>query len=379
MILENLEIRTPISTGGIKRIIINGNRIQDIQAIEPEPPGVKVDRIQFKDAVALPGFINSHDHLDFNLFPLLANRIYNNYTEWARDIQTTGKKEIEAVLQIPEDTRIEWGCYKNLLNGFTTVVNHGKKLKIGNSPVAINQSCTSLHSTAFEKFWKLKLNNPLDQNRLVAMHIGEGRDEMATREIDKVKRWNYLGKKIIAVHGIAMNKKQAGGFEALVWCPASNQKLIGETAEIEELEKAITIVFGTDSTLSAGWNAWMHFRLGLGQPGVNETGILEMLTSAPAELWNLKDKGILEKNAIADIVITEQKSDLFQNNPENMLMVIQNGKIRLFDESLANQVKLPNFSKLSINNRVKFIEGDMPALINKIRSYYPSIDLPVSV
>jgi cytosine/adenosine deaminase-related metal-dependent hydrolase len=381
MILENLVIRgmIPTSIGNrTKRIVIKEDRIQSIQPMEQDNPAEKGNRIQFKNAVALPGFINSHDHLEFNLFPLLANRVYNNYTEWARDIQRSGKKEIEAVVRIPEELRIEWGCYKNLLNGFTTIVNHGKKLEIGNSPVHVHQSCTSLHSTTFEKFWKLKLNNPLNRTKVIAMHIGEGRDEMASREIDKVIKWNFIRKRIIAVHGIAMNKKQAEEFEALVWCPASNQKLIGETAEIEALENVIPIVFGTDSTLSACWNAWMHFRLGLGEPGMNESRLLKMLTCKPAELWNLQDKGVLKDDAMADIVITEQKAGLFQNNPEDMLMVIQNGKIRLFDESLASQIQLSGFTRISINRRVKFVEGDMPALIKKIRSYYPSIDLPVS-
>jgi cytosine/adenosine deaminase-related metal-dependent hydrolase len=223
------------------------------------------------------------------------------------------------------------------------------------------------------------LNNPLNRNRVVAMHIGEGRDEMAEKEIEMVSRWNFLHKKIIAVHGIAMNKKQAELFKGLVWCPASNQKLIGETAEIEQLENVIPIVFGTDSTLSAGWNAWMHFRLGLREPGMNESVLLKMLTATPAELWDLQGKGILKANAVADIVITEQKADLFQNNPEDMLMVVQNGRIRLFDESLASQIQLPNFSKLSINKRVKFVEGDLRGLINRIRSWYPSIDLPINV
>jgi cytosine/adenosine deaminase-related metal-dependent hydrolase len=385
MILENLVLRgttyeVPMTFGtGPVRIVLNGDRIHAIQSIDQNYTEENKDRIQFSNAIALPGFINSHDHLDFNLFPLLANRVYNNYSEWAGDIQVTRKKEIEAVLRIPEEIRIEWGCYKNLLNGFTTVVNHGKNLEIRNSPVHVHQSCTSLHSTAFERSWKIKLNNPLNRKRVVAMHIGEGRDEMAEKEIEMVSRWNFLHKKIIAVHGIAMNKKQAELFKGLVWCPASNQKLIGETAEIEQLENVIPIVFGTDSTLSAGWNAWMHFRLGLREPGMNESVLLKMLTATPAELWDLQGKGILKANAVADIVITEQKADLFQNNPEDMLMVVQNGRIRLFDESLASQIQLPNFSKLSINKRVKFVEGDLPGLINRIRSWYPSIDLPINV
>ena len=381
MILENVAIRglipLPVTRDGAKRIVIKGDQIQAIRSIDQDHNGKTDECIRFENAVAFPGLINSHDHLDFNLFPLLANRVYNNYTEWARDVQASGKKEIEAVLKIPGDIRIKWGCYKNLLNGFTTVVNHGKRIEPGDSPIHIYQSCTSLHSTAFEKRWKLKLNNPFNRRRMVAMHIGEGRDEMAANEIDTVIKYNRLHKQIIAIHGIAMSNKQAESFEGLVWCPASNYKLIGETADIEELVDILPVAFGTDSTLSAGWNAWEHFRLALGEPVMTEDLLLDILTSRPTTIWNMFRKGMMAENAVADLVIMEQNQNLFENNPENILMVIQNGKIRLFDESLAGQVQLPGFSRLSVNNRVKFVEGDVPGLINKIRSYHPTIDLPV--
>jgi cytosine/adenosine deaminase-related metal-dependent hydrolase len=376
MILENIGMW---GMTGQQRIVIEDGRIQAIQLMQENRDRVNGRSIQFRGAIAIPGLINSHDHLDFNLFPLLANRVYNNYTEWARDIRTSGKKVIDEVLKIPEALRVEWGCYKNLLNGFTTVVNHGKRLILPNTPVDVYQSCTSLHSTAFEKYWKLKLNNPLNRETVVAMHIGEGRDEMASKEINAVTRWNLAGKKIVAVHGIAMNEKQSQQFKGLVWCPASNEKLIGETAAVGELEHTIPIVFGTDSTLSAGWNAWTHFRIAIRKPGITEGKLLRMLTSTPADLWDMKGKGRLLENACADVMVIEQKEDLFELNPENILMVIQKGKIRLFDETLAAQIQLPSFAKLTIKGRVKFVEGDLPGLINKIRSYCPSIEIPVSV
>jgi cytosine/adenosine deaminase-related metal-dependent hydrolase len=376
MILENIGMW---GMTGQQRMVIEDGQIQAIQSMQENRGRVNGGSIQFKGAIAIPGLINSHDHLDFNLFPLLANRVYNNYTEWARDIRISGKKVIDEVLKIPEALRIEWGCYKNLLNGFTTVVNHGKKLALSNTPVDVYQSCTSLHSTAFEKYWKLKLNNPLNRDKVVAMHIGEGRDEMASKEINTVIRWNLAGKKIIAVHGIAMEEKQAQEFSGLVWCPASNEKLIGETAAVSDLEQTIPVVFGTDSTLSAGWNAWSHFRIAIRKPGTTEDKLLSMLTSTPADLWDMKGKGRLLENACADVVVIEQKEDLFELNPENILMVIQKGKIRLFDETLAAQIQLPSFARLTINGRIKFVEGDLPGLINKIRSYCPFLDIPVSV
>src|SRR5580700_225748 len=76
--------------------------------------------IEFENALAFPGLINSHDHLDFNSFPQLGNYVYNNYVEWGNDIHQQNKAVINAVLKIPKTLRIQWGVYKNLLNGITT-------------------------------------------------------------------------------------------------------------------------------------------------------------------------------------------------------------------------------------------------------------------
>src|ERR1044071_3735591 len=70
-------------------------------------------------AWAFPGLINSHDHLDFNLFPQLGNKVYSNYADWANDIQKNNGEEIESVLKIPLSLRVQWGVYKNLLSGIT--------------------------------------------------------------------------------------------------------------------------------------------------------------------------------------------------------------------------------------------------------------------
>src|ERR1700755_837193 len=71
--------------------------------------------IYFNDAIVFPGLINSHDHLDFNLFPSLGDRTYANYTEWGKYIHEHYKDRIDSVLKIPGILREQWGIYKNLL------------------------------------------------------------------------------------------------------------------------------------------------------------------------------------------------------------------------------------------------------------------------
>src|SRR5215216_3630296 len=117
-------------------------------------------QLNFDEAISFPGLVNSHDHLDFNLFPQFGGEIYNNYTEWGNHIHKKYKNEITEVLKVPLDLRVQWGLFKNLLCGVTTVVNHGAYLNIADPVINVLQP-QCIHSVQFDRLWKLKLNNPL--------------------------------------------------------------------------------------------------------------------------------------------------------------------------------------------------------------------------
>jgi hypothetical protein len=198
-----------------------------------------------------------------------------------------------------------------------------------------------------------------------------------------------LKRNLVGVHGVAMNNEQAKNFKALIWCPESNRVLLKKHAPIAHLKKNIRIVFGTDSTLTGDWNIWNHLRLAKSLQQVNDAELFGMVTNSPAELWNLK-KGRLEPGYDADIVIIQNKnsphtfSDLLKTNPEDILMIVHKGNIRLFDESLLLQFKklsvaVSRFSRVEINGRIKFTEGNLPDLISAIKSYQPSLNFPVGV
>ena len=93
-------------------------------------------------------------------FPYWVTGCYNNYTEWGEDIHDNNREDIHAVLKIPPDLRVQWGMYKNLLGGVTTVANHGKQLEINDPFITVLQDYCSLHSVAFERNWRYKLNRP---------------------------------------------------------------------------------------------------------------------------------------------------------------------------------------------------------------------------
>ncbi len=336
-------------------------------------------RLELNGAIALPGFINSHDHLEFNCFPALGNKIYKNYTEWGPDIRSSYADTIKQVLQIPEPLRIAWGLYKNLFNGFTTVVNHGKKLAVNDELISVFQDCTPLHSPAFEKNWKWKLKNIFSKGPVV-MHTGEGIDDAAKQEIDELIRSNWFRKKIIGIHGVSMSEQQAVAFEGLVWCPASNYFFLGQTAAVDQLKKNTRVVFGTDSTLTSSWSIQEHFQLAKKNGNVTEKEFVAMLTTEPADLWKIQDRGSIAAGKTANLIVIKPGTNIFNLDPSAILLVIHRGNIRLADEFITGIRQTPAvpFSRVRLGDSVKKVQGRPLEIAQEIKKYFSSLYIPFS-
>ncbi|SEN40434.1 Amidohydrolase family protein [Mucilaginibacter gossypiicola] len=349
-------------------------------------PSIADDREQltFVDAIAFPGLINSHDHLDFNLFPQFGNKIYDSYTEWGKHIHKAYADEIASVLKIPITLREHWGVYKNLLCGVTTVVNHGEKTTITDPLITIFENCQNIHSVQFEKNWKKRLNHPLKISQPVVIHTGEGTNAEAHTEIDELIKWNLFKRKLIGIHGVAMDAQQAKHFKALVWCPESNYFLLNKTATIDQLKTKTRILFGTDSTLTGYWDIWYHIRLARKTKMLTDHELYHSLTSLPAQTWKL-NTGSITAGLDADIVIAKanRKPGLqaFYNvTPDDILLVMHKGEILLFDESLYHQLTgmlTQNYSKVFTGTHFKYVQGNIHELIAEIKRYKPDADFPV--
>ncbi|MCR8559977.1 amidohydrolase family protein [Mucilaginibacter sp. BJC16-A38] len=343
--------------------------------------------LTFKDALIFPGLINSHDHLDFNLFSPLGNRTYRNYTEWGNYIHKEYKNEIAGVLKIPIALRSEWGVYKNLICGVTTVVNHGERSRLVDPLITIFEDSHCLHSVHFEKYWKLKLNNPLKKDIPVNIHIGEGDDYLSFTEINKLIQYNLLKRGLIGIHAVSMSAEQAEKFEAIVWCPESNYFLLNKTARVDELEKHTKILFGTDSTLTGSWDIWEHLRLARKTGMLTDEKLYRSLNQNPADTWGLNSGSItLGKNA--DLVVAGRRPGkssydaFYKITPEDIQLVVHKGEIRLFDECLLPQLhenQSEGYSRVFLNDTCKYVKGDLPVLIRKIRAYQPDVCFPVTL
>jgi len=383
MIFNNVKMA---GTDKLVNIRVDGGKIANISSsIINEVNGELA--ITFSNAIVFPGLINSHDHLDFDLFPQLGDKIYRNYTEWGQYIHKKYKNEIARVLKIPGPLRYRWGVYKNLLCGVTTVVNHGERSGLENDLLTVFEETQSLHSVQFESGWRFKLNNPFKIKYPVTVHVGEGDDWLSFHEIDQLVWWNLLQKKLIGIHAVAMSETQADKFDAIVWCPQSNYFLLDKTARVDLLKKHTNLLFGTDSTLTSSWNIWEHFRFARNTKLLGDNTLYNTFNKNAAKIWQL-NTGEIAIGKDADIVIakTERHSADFDAfyaiDPSDLLLVVHKGNVRLFDEILLTVFKgidLSDFSKVNINGAGKHVQGDLPGLTQKIREYYPDIDFPVSI
>lgn len=381
MVLNNLRIAF---TGTPANIRITGDRISHVLAGSCPDANTELSLI-FDNAIVFPGLINSHDHLDFNLFPAFGDKHYNNYTEWGGHIHKYYKNEIRSVLEVPIALREQWGVYKNLLCGVTTVVNHGKKISASTNLTTVYEDCHCIHSVQFEKKWKFALNNPLKRKIPVVIHTGEGTDSSSEKEIDKLIKWNLLKRPIIGVHGIAMNATQARAFKALVWCPESNYFLINKTAAIDQLKNTVPVLFGTDSTLTGKWNIWEHIRLARKTGSLTDGELYDTVSINPAKIWDL-NCGQIAPDQYADLVVAKTKPGLngadafFAIDPKDILLVLHKGCIVLFDDELYSQLKdlkMHEYSRVYIDGACKYVAGDLPLLMQKIRRHYPQAYFPV--
>jgi cytosine/adenosine deaminase-related metal-dependent hydrolase len=347
-----------------------------IAAVGPDDtaPDLAID---LSGALAFPGLVNGHDHLEFNLFPALrGDGVHGDYLEWGADIQHRHRAVIARVLRIPAAQRMRWGMFKNLLAGVTSVIHHGA-LPPADPLIDVPGRYRYLHSLGFHRRWPLRLASPFDR-RPVLVHIAEGTSARAAAEPDRLTRWNWWGADLIGIHGIAMSPKQARRWKAVIWCPVSNLFLYGQTAPVQQLKSSTAILFGTDSTLSAGWNLWDHLRVARQIGALTDAELYASLTDGPARVFrDLGSGGTLAPGRRADIVVARRRQPadgsflqaFFGLNPQDLMLVIRRGRILLFDESLRLTSPASDgarYDRVRVGDAIKMVAGGIADLVRDL-------------
>jgi cytosine/adenosine deaminase-related metal-dependent hydrolase len=302
--------------------------------------------LDLRGHLLLPGLINAHDHLEFNLFPRLGRRIYANAGEWAADIHRTDQSPVREHLRVPKETRLFWGGMKNLLSGVTTVAHHNpyeQSVFDDSFPVRVLRRFGWAHSLGFSPDISTRYRNtPPDQPFIV--HAGEGTDECAREEIYRLEQQGLLGSRTVLVHGLGFDDAglelvaQRGA--SLVWCPSSNLLTYGRTLRPER-----ATALGTDSAISAAGDMIDELQVAHRECGASPEKLYGMVTQNAAR--------ILRTGAAADLVAVEDRGQtpaeaLLNLHPE---LVVVAGHLHLISEQLAMRLKTADFHWIHLEGR----------------------------
>jgi cytosine/adenosine deaminase-related metal-dependent hydrolase len=380
MILRGVEVVG--AEAGARDIVVSGRAIARVGDPSPGDPSGEGPVLDFGDAIAFPGLINSHDHLEFNVYPPLGRGGYADYLEWGNDIHRRNRDLISTSQRMPKGDRLRWGSLKNLLCGVTTVAHHGARRDDLRSLPLAAVAATSIHSVGAGPAWRWRLNAPFGRPPHV-IHVAEGTSPRARREIDVLLRWNALRRPLVGVHAIAMNAAQAARFHAVVWCPVSNEFLYGVTADVATLKRSTTILFGTDSTLSANWDLWDHLRRARALGGLDDDELYAAVTWKAAIAWGRRDAGYIARGHAADVVVARRKARdpldaFFAVTPEDILLVLRAGEVLLFDRSVQAVARRPG-SVVRLGSTAKWVAEDVPDLLARMGRHRVASNLPVSV
>ena len=332
--------------------------------------------------IMYPGLINSHDHLEFNLYPRLGVPPYNNAYEWGHDLQKRWSSTIQAIQRIPLRYRLRWGAWKNLFSGVTRVVHHNPyswhfRVRF---PIEVHRQYRFAHSLQFEQNVRSILRRRRNNTPFV-IHLAEGKDAAAEREVRLLAELHALNEWTVAVHAVGITKKDIELLQrskaSVVWCPASNMFLFGKTAPIDELTGKIRVALGTDSSLTGSTTLFEELRMAKQLSSLTPQSLFSLVTEAPRSIFHLSpDAGTLQEGGTADLFLLpawtrDPYDNLLNVNPASINLMMRKGQIVFFDPHLLKNSSLNNSqSVVCLNGQKKILHnGSLQKLFNHIQPF----------
>jgi cytosine/adenosine deaminase-related metal-dependent hydrolase len=332
-------------------IEIAGGLIRSISTLGEDPAcahsALPSDAVDLSGYLILPGLINAHDHLEFNLFPRLGNGPYANYAAWAKDIYQPDGSPVREHSAVPEVIRLWWGGLKNLLSGVTTVCHHNPyvpEVFEGDFPVRVVKRFAWAHSLAFGKDVPAAFSSaPLDVPFII--HLAEGTDAKSAEEIFTLRELGALDSRTVVVHGVGLDAEGISLLEkhraAMVWCPTSNMFTLGKTLSPHTVASFDRLALGSDSALTAQGDLLNEIRFAHQCQGTSPERIFSLVMDLAADVLRLmNDEGTLRPGGIADLIALKDQGKtpaetLVEANSDQIELVVKDGEPKMLSPGMS--------------------------------------------
>jgi cytosine/adenosine deaminase-related metal-dependent hydrolase len=376
-------INARMATGEFSTLRIVGSRIA---ALGADP--IDGDRVvDLEGDRVLPGLINAHDHLQLNSLPRLdSGKHYRHVQDWISDINARRRSDplFEASVAVSRDERLLIGGLKNLLSGVTTVAHHDPLypfLSSAHYPTRVVQNygwSHSLYIDGEEKVCDSYQQTPLGWPWII--HAAEGLYEDAAHEFERLDALGCLGPNTLIVHGIALDHAQRMRLDCaasgLIWCPSSNLRLFGKTADTTDLIGRGRVALGTDSRLSGARDLLEELHIAAEVCGLDESILESLVTRHSARLLKLSDRGALGVGALADILILPARTRLTTAGRAQVRLVLIDGVVRYGDRDCAQRVAPHGeWSDIQVDGRAKILDSHVAKLLSRARTSEIGLEL----
>jgi cytosine/adenosine deaminase-related metal-dependent hydrolase len=334
----------------------------------PKPHDTVVD---LRGAIVLPGLVNAHDHLELNHYGRLKSRErYENASAWIDDMRPRLATDpaIRAGRSQPLVERLFIGGLKNLLAGVTTVAHHNPfypEMR-RTMPVRVVRRYGWAHSFLLERQPAGARGEPggdvarrwqaTPADAPFVLHLAEGVDEEARRELPRLEALGCLKANTVIVHGVAIDgdgwRRVAAAGAGLVWCPGSNDFLFGRSVPVRDLldstDRAagagagarLAIALGTDARITGSRDLLDELRVARAAAPVSPAELLHMVTTGPAALLHQPKSGRLAVGAPADLMVIppfdpDPAAALLKATRRDVRLVMVGGRPLVSDPDLA--------------------------------------------
>lgn len=348
--------------------------------------------------LALPGFINAHDHLiesfiTDSIFQMYEKK-YLSWYEWEQEFKNSLHFKLLQSLSVADLYTL--GMYKNVLSGVTLIVDHSPRdvrAPFVNKPlISLLEHFFLSHSvSSCAPKWGLGIVEEYQLSLGIipfVIHAAEGLKPECREEIETLSRLGVLGKNTVIVNPVGITESEIKNISSrgasIIWCPNCCKNIYGVQPQLSEIIKNnINLAIGSDKAqvnpkfffddIKLAYEILRNLLVDWDKQNILEL-VLKMVTIIPAKIFNIHNEfGLIKENYFANLVIVENITNslevLLDLEPTNVSLLFHKGTVVFGDDKfrIAIAREIGNYSEIYIDKKPKIIFGRPFQCIQRIK------------